>query len=277
MVLSMARVHLFELHDQGWFPVAWRDLLTDYLAFYAEVFRPYRPTGPVLAAAMRRCGATSVVDLCSGGGAALLTLLPALEEQLNTKVDVTLTDKYPNPAAWQRRAAANSGSVSFSEQSVDAASVPDGLAGFRTLFTSLHHFRPEEARGVLADAAASGSGIAAFEYTERNWLVWGPTILLIPLFLWLVTPFMRPLTWRRLLWTYLLPVVPLVAAWDGFVSCLRTYSVAELEALVESLPPNDLEWEVGRLPSFGASRVTYLIATPPRRSGEGPTGSPVPE
>jgi hypothetical protein len=78
---------------------------------------------------------------------------------------------------------------------------------------------------------------------------------------------MRPLTWRRLLWTYLLPVVPLVAAWDGFVSCLRTYSVAELEALVASLPPNDLDWGIGRLPSFGASRITYVIGTPAAASG----------
>ncbi len=268
----MARVHLVELHDQRWFPCSWRNFLTDYLAFYAEHFRPYEQAGPVLAEAMRRCGATSVVDLCSGGGAAVLDLLPILVRRLDAEVAVTLTDKYPNLAAWERRTPLDSASVRFSEQPVDATAVPDGLVGFRTLFTSLHHFRPEEARGVLADAAASRSGIAAFEYTERNWLVWGPTILLIPLFLWLVTPFMRPLTWRRLLWTYLLPVVPLVAAWDGFVSCLRTYSVAELDALVASLPVNDLEWQVGRLPSFGVSRITYVIGTPPSSAGERHTG-----
>jgi hypothetical protein len=145
---------------------------------------------------------------------------------------------------------------------VDAAEVPRDLEGFRTLFTSLHHFRPEQARALLADAAAGGVGIGAFEYTERRWLVWGPSILLIPLFVWVATPFMRPFSWRRLLWTYLAPVVPLVAMWDGFVSCLRTYSVEELGALVESLDDGRMRWRVGRVRSFGLSRVTYVLGRP---------------
>ena len=32
------------------------------------------------------------------------------------------------------------------------------------------------------------------------------------------------------IFTYLIPICPLAFAWDGFVSCLRTYSPAELRA-----------------------------------------------
>jgi len=258
----MARVHLCELHDQPWFPPAWRDLLTDYLSFYARVFRPYECVAPLLAEALQQAGARRIVDLCSGSGEAVLSLRPGLERSGLRGLTITLTDKYPNPAAWRRAAACGGGAVDSVGEAVDATRAPRALHGFRTLFTSLHHFRPHDARAVLADAAAAREGIAAFEYTERNFLVWGLPLVLIPAFVWITTPFMRPFSWRRLLWTYPLPVVPLVAMWDGFVSCLRTYSPRELEALVCALPDCDMEWRIGRVRSVGLSRVTWLIGTP---------------
>lgn len=258
----VARLHLFELHDQRWFPVVWRDLLNDYLSLYAGVFRPYARVAPVLAEALEDSGTRRIVDLCSGGGAAVLSIRRGLEQSGVRGVTITLTDKYPNLAAWRRAAADGGGAVEFVSDPVDAADVPRDLEGFRTLFTSLHHFRPEQARALLADAAAGGAGIGAFEYTERRWLVWGPAILLIPFFVWITTPFMRPFSWRRLLWTYLAPVVPLVAMWDGLVSCLRSYSMEELEALVSSLPSNCLSWRVGRVRALGLARVTFVVGWP---------------
>ena len=46
-----------------------------------------------------------------------------------------------------------------------------------------------------------------------------------------VTPLIRPLRWSRLLWTYLIPLVPVITLFEGLVSCLRTYSVQELHDL----------------------------------------------
>ncbi len=34
----MNRAHLFEFHDLEWFPATWRDLLTDFLSFFAGVW-----------------------------------------------------------------------------------------------------------------------------------------------------------------------------------------------------------------------------------------------
>jgi len=72
---------------------------------------------------------------------------------------------------------------------------------------------------------------------------------------------MRPFRWRRLLWTYLVPVVPIVALWDGFVSNLRTYSVGELGDLV-GREDGRYEWKIGKVRSLGWSRVTYAIGSP---------------
>ena len=258
----MGRVHLFELHELAWFPAVWRDLLTDFLSFYAAVFRPYACVAPLLAEALERDGTARIVDLCSGAGRPVLALVPELRRFGLRDLRVTLTDKYPNLEAWESVDEETSVVVTSIASPVDALDVPPNLKGFRTLFTAFHHFRPDAARAVLADAVSKDEGVGIFEYTERNWLIWGLPTLLIPLFVWLCTPFIRPFRWRRLVWTYLVPIVPIVALWDGFVSNLRTYSVGELSDLVEEIVDPRYEWKIGRARSIGCSRVTYAIGSP---------------
>jgi hypothetical protein len=264
----MRRVHLVELHELRWFPRVWRDLLTDVMSYFAEGFRPYRAVGDKLWAAMRACGAGSILDLCSGAGKSALTVAAEVAARHGVEVSVTLTDKYPNVAAFQRAARERQGNVTVVERPVEATDVPGDLDGFWTMFTSFHHFKEPEARRILANAVHQRRGIGVFEYTERNFLVWGPTILAMPLFIWLATPFIRPVTWQRVLWTNLLPVIPLLAAWDGLVSCLRTYSPTELLALTPEPTLAGYRWEAERLPSFGASRITYLLGWPVSNEGE---------
>lgn len=258
----MRRLQLVELHETQWFPRVWRDLFTDFLAHYAATFRPYAHVVELLAGALRRADTTRLVDLGAGGGSTALELKPALDAELRTPVTVVLTDKYPNLGAFTSVAARFPGQVEVVTEPVDATSVPATLDGFRTLFSSFHHFEPRRARAILADAARKGSGIGVFEYTERHVLLWALPLLVTPALIWGVTPLIRPLTWRRLLWTYLLPVVPLVAVWDGLVSVLRSYSTAELEGMVEGLDRDGYSWRVGQARSLGASRVTYLIGVP---------------
>jgi len=246
----------------AWFPAVWRDLLTDFLSFFASAFRPYACVAPLLADALKGAGAARIVDLCSGAGRPLLSLVPALRRLGLPDLQVTLTDKYPNLEALENVDEEIGVVVTYVASPVDALDVPPNLKGFRTLFTSFHHFRPDAARAVLADAVSKDEGIGIFEYTERNVLIWTLPTLLIPVFVWLCTPFLRPLGWRRLLWTYLIPVVPMIAMWDGLVSNLRTYSVGELNDLVEQVADDRYEWKIGRARSIGLSRVTYAIGTP---------------
>ncbi len=261
IVSCVSRFHLFEFHELPWFPAVWRDLLTDFLSFYASAFKPYAGVAPLLADALKEVGDSRIVDLCSGAGRPLLSLVPALRRLGLSDLDVTLTDKYPNLEA--RKSFGETGVVvTYLETPIDAVDVPSDLKGFRTLFTSFHHFRPDTALAVMADAMNKNEGVGIFEYTERNWLIWTLPTLLIPPFIWLCTPFIRPFRWQRLVWTYLVPVVPMIAMWDGFVSNLRTYSVAEIKGLVRQVGNQRYEWKIGRARSIGLSRVTYAIGVP---------------
>jgi hypothetical protein len=82
-----------------------------------------------------------------------------------------------------------------------------------------------------------------------------------------MTPFIRPFRWRRLFWTYVLPLVPLTCVWDGVVSHLRAYSLEELEDFARELRVEHYIWKAGRIqiPSTPA-HVTYLVGYPARLS-----------
>jgi hypothetical protein len=143
---------------------------------------------------------------------------------------------------------------------VDAARVPESLPGFRTIFSSFHHFPDTVARDVLGDAVRSGEGFAMAEVTAPTPRAFA-TMLLMPVFAWILTPRMRPFRWSRLLLTYLLPVIPLVVLWDGLVSCFRTRTPEELLALTSDFPHYD--WQAGYARGQGSWLApVYLIARP---------------
>ena len=147
----MRRFHLFELEDQSWLPKSIRDAGTDYMRFVAEVAKPYRAMVPRLQRALESMGSPEILDLCSGGAGPIVAIQDQLAD-VGCKVPVTLTDKFPNRAAFEHARRRSEGDVGFVDSSVDAAAVPAHLSGFRTLFSGMHHFRPEYARLVLEDA-----------------------------------------------------------------------------------------------------------------------------
>lgn len=259
----MRRVQWFEIHDAPRCPRVWRACLVDFMSFFVRVFRPYDAIAGRLCEAVTHAGATQLVDLCSGAGAPALTIKRDLGDH-GLSIPLVLTDKFPHPGIRQELFKTGGANLHAVEEPVDATAVPGHLKGFRTLFTAFHHFAPAQAREILADAMEREEGIGVFEYTDRNFLVWGPALLWTPVLLWIVTPFLRPFRPARLLWTYVLPVVPLIAIWDGFVSCLRTYSPDELKSLTASLDRPDYRWEIGRVRAFGGCWVTYCLGWPER-------------
>ncbi len=220
------------------------------------------PVVEVLAGLLDRVGADAIVDLCSGSAGPL----PFLREKLEARrgpLRVVLTDKYPHLAAYRAADARSGGRVGYRADAVDATAVPADLPGVRTLFASLHHFRPPQVRAILADAIRQRRGIAVFEGTERTLRAVLMTAVMAPLFALAAAPAIRPFRWGRLVWTYLIPVIPLVTLWDGLVSCLRTYSPEELRSLAESLGAQDYVFEVGSAPIRSTPvEMTYLLGFP---------------
>lgn len=260
----MKRMHLIELEDQSWFPRMIRDSMTDHLSFLASrAGALYKTFAVKLAAAMKKTGDRTLVELCAGGGGPSLALSKQIAAPLGHRPHVILTDLFPNLARMEMVRVEGAGAVSYIKTPVNACNVGAEPDGFRLCFNSFHHLRPEIAIACLSDAVTHRQGIAVMELVDRSFYGF-IQVIFAGFTVFLAAPFCRPFKWSRLFFTYIVPVIPLAVLFDGFVSCLRVYSPSELQDLVSQLPANDYHWEFGtaREP-FSPTRITYLVGVPP--------------
>lgn len=257
--MLITRLHLFEFHDLPWFPAVFRNALTEWLRIMWEHTGAYARLAPVLAEVLRKSGAATIIDLCSGAGGPLTGIQTEMEAT-GLQVRAVVTDKFPNIERMEQLKAG--GMVDARLTSVDATAVPRDLPGLRTLFNSFHHFRPGQAHQILQDAFNARQPIGIFEIPNRS--VSSILFSFVATFIGVLayTPSMRP---RRLAWcafTYLVPVIPFIVAWDGWVSHLRAYTPEELLRMTGDL--TDLyRWEVRRIElRDGRFTVTVLLGIP---------------
>jgi hypothetical protein len=248
----MHRYQLFEFLDQDWLPARLRTALTRYLVAAYKTTPFPRLWAEIIARVLGECGETRIVDIGSGSGGPMALVRQEMEK-LGQRPRVTLTDLYP---------ASSSSGIDYWPQPVDATQVPANLSGLRTLFLTFHHFAPPAAKAVLRDAFEQRQPICIFEATSRT----APAIaasLLIPLLVLLVTPFIRPVSSFQLFFTYLAPILPLMGFWDGLVSQLRTYSMAELQDFTNGFQSPHYAWECGVVDAVHVPfRTCYLIGRP---------------
>lgn len=277
--VAMRSTEMNEILDLPWFPALFRNLATDALQVLWQFSTLYDPIVPRLYSAIAAVSTSrpgDIVDLCSGGGGPWLHISQQLESTYGLPVNVCLTDKFPNYEAFthvhlqKKNSPCSRNRFTFIPDSIDAVHIPPELQGFRCMFSSFHHFRPSEAVSIFRNAIENGYGIGIFELANRN-----PKTLLslcfIPFLILLLTPFIRPFRCSRLLWTYVIPMIPFVIFIDGIISCLRAYDLPELHEIVEQAKqtssPSHYEWQIGE-DRNGLLPVTYIIGHPVSVSSE---------
>lgn len=252
----MGRIHLFELEDQKWFPSFLRNYGTDFLQFASNKLKLYKPIVPIIKKGLKKSNTNQIIDLGSGGSGGLIWINSELKKDF-PKLKILLTDFYPNIPAFEFTKK-QSDNFEYLDSPIDAREVPEELKGLRTQFLSFHHFKPKDAKRILQNAIDSNNSIAIFEAQERS--IKSIFFMLIsPINVLLLTPFIRPFKIGRIIFTYLIPIVPLLTIWDGIVSSLRTYSIKEMNEMVENLNGSDnYDWEINKVRS-GPGVILYLL------------------
>ena len=254
----MGRLHLFEFEDQRWLPNFIRNYMTDFLQFLSNKTKMYKPIMQKLEKVIEEDGSGKIIDIASGGGGGLVWLNEELKKSI-PKLEIILTDFYPNISAFENTKK-QSDNFDFVSTSIDARDIPKNLSGVRTQFLSLHHFKPIDVKKILQNAIDTENSIAIFEAQERS-ISSVIAMLFSPITTLLVTPFIKPFRLGRILFTYIIPVLPFLILWDGVVSSLRTYSVEEMEEIVERLNNKEkYNWDIGRIKS-GPGVILHLIGT----------------
>lgn len=252
----MRRAHLFEFEDYPWVPGPIRDGGTDVLDLLFARVGFYRKLVAKLRELVATTGERRIVDLCSGGGGGALAMRALLTEQERERLALQLTDRYPNAAALARVQELGDANVIYHPESIDALAVPDGLRGIRTMYGALHHFEPELVQRLIQSAVDQRAPLAFFDVAVPTFrkmpLVLAPVAVLLNVLLLLpvpmvLVPMVRPFRWSRVAFTYLLPLIPILFAWDGTVSAMRSYQPDELLALAKAVRGADgYVWEATR-------------------------------
>lgn len=260
----LPRLQLVELMDLDWFPRWLRRWETDFILLSWRQFAPKKEIVRQLASLVASSPSRTIVDLCSGSGGLVTAIFEEVRQQSNTELALMLTDAFPNPEAQL------GDGITYEPEPVDASAIDRRLTGVRTMFAGLHHFPPQAARQVLLDAKRSRQPIAVYELTPRS--LWCLILVVFNAMLGtlLFTPFVRPFSWGRLVFTYLLPLLPFAILFDGLVSVLRTYTPEEMLELAETDRDRSYEWRSGRIRRFPTS-VVYLLGRP--RADSAPTAS----
>lgn len=252
----------FEFEDQPWFPEIIRDSMTDYLRFLFNTFKLYQPILPLIKDGLVKTNTRQILDLCSGSGGAMEDIYENLKTAFSGDIKITLSDLFPSFLVYEHLHQQTDGGISYICKPVDASDVPSELNGFRTLFSGFHHFEPKRAIAVLKNAVHARKGIGIFDGGNRS--VWMIFLLIIvhPIMLFVCTPFFKPFRISRLLFTYLIPVIPVCTVWDGIISISRLYSPDEMFQMAKEADSIDYTWISGKVRTKYGMSIAYLVGYP---------------
>ncbi len=254
--------YLFEFEDLSWFPSVIRESMTDFLRFFLSITNFYEPITPLIVEGLFKTHENSLLDLCSGAGGAIVKVQTNLL-QFGIKLNkIILSDKFPNIKAYQYLKEEKQSIINFIPYSVDATDVPANIKGLRVIFSAFHHFNKEQGKMVLKNAVSTGHGVAIFDGASKNLATIFAIIILVPPAIFLLTPFFTPFKFSRLVFTYLIPIIPICIIWDGIVSITRLYKPKELLQMSSEIEAKNYHWKAGKRKNRIGMSVTYLLGYP---------------
>ncbi len=256
----MKRIQLFEFEDQNWFPNVIRMCMTRLIVVMHNLLGTEEILTKLLINALKRAPRKQILDLCSGSAGPMPGVLKKIKSHSGLEgMELILSDLYPNHTLAASINNQKDDSITYITNAVDATSIEASQDQFKTLICSLHHFAPAQAKSVLKSAKDSGHPILIFEISDNSFpkMLWWTAIPINILMALFITPMVRPMTWQQLLFTYLIPIIPLCFAWDGAVSNARTYTLEDMDTLLEGLESPQYQWEKGMIK--GKSKNLYLL------------------
>ncbi|MBK0402221.1 hypothetical protein I5M27_04450 [Adhaeribacter sp. BT258] len=259
----MKRIHLFEFEDFAWFPNWIRICLTRLMVVMHHILGTNQNLAGLIRKALQASSRPAIIDLCSGSGGAMIEVTRILKtDQELRNLTLTLTDLYPNKELAAKVNQESGDQISYITTPIDATNVPTDLIGVRTMICSFHHMTPAMGRSILQNAVVSKQPICIYEISDNSFpiLLWWIALPLNFIMTFFITPFVRPLTWQQLIFTYLIPIIPFFFAWDGAVSNARTYTMNDLDILLEGLETENYKWEKGII--AGKAKSSYLLGIP---------------
>ncbi len=270
VVGKMKRIQLFEFEDFSWFPGWLRICMTNLIVILQKMIGIPEVLSGLIANVLRKKNLLNIVDLGSGSGGVMPEVMESLHNTQKLKnIQMVLTDLYPYPEMYKKFNIKRNDQISYIETAVDATNIATAPEGLKTMINSFHHMPPKKARAILESAQRTNQPLLIYEMGVNSiplliwWLLLPISLIIIIIMVLFMTPFVKPLTWRQIVFTYLIPIIPVCYAWDGQASLPRMYTLKDLDVLLEGLGSDNYTWEKGYAKKKnGKKQGTYLLGLP---------------
>src|SRR5882762_3025476 len=147
---------LKELEDYSWFPKSLRRWQLEFVGTVSVWTKLYQPLATILQQMIDDNKITALQDLCSGSG------IPAvyIQRQLDTKIPMLLTDKYPEMNFE------NKPGIVYSLHPADVVAMqPVENVGY-TMFNAFHHFSAAQQKVFVQKMAENNTPVLIAEILE---------------------------------------------------------------------------------------------------------------
>lgn len=266
----MKRIQLFEFEDFGWFPDWLRNCMTNLIIVLHKLLGASEPLAQLIAKILKKNNLKNIVDLGSGSGGVMPEVLKKLQKKDGLEdITLTMTDLYPNTSAIKKYNDPKQDTISYLESPVDATDIATAPQGLKTMMNCYHHMKPDQARKILVSATENKQPLLIYEMGENKiplliwWILLPLSLVILMIMVLFMTPFVRPLTWKQIIFTYLIPIIPIFYAWDGQASMPRIYSFKDMDELLEGLESETYKWQKGHLKNIKNQKSgTYVLGQP---------------
>lgn len=264
----MKRVQLFEFEDFSWFPESFRQAMTNLIIVFLKMMGTAEVIQKQIERIQKMHGFKRIIDLGSGSGGAMPVVVEKLNSENEEKIQLLLTDLHPSKKVVEYYNSQNRDDIHYKTDSLDATRLTETPEGLKTMINSFHHMPPETAKEILRSAKDNHEPLFIYELAENKiptliWALFLPIALPILIVMtWFMTPFTKP-SWQQIVFTYLIPIIPICYAWDGQASYPRTYSFSDIEEMLNDLQDDTYDWEFGQAKNAkGKSSGYYILGLP---------------
>lgn len=227
----MKRKQIFQFSNQKWFPSFLKRDMYEFMSWFVGKVNAAKPFLPVLDEVIGHTQTKTIINIDSKIGAGIETVLPLLPEGSEV-INVELEK--------------------FSTHN----------KGIYTFINSFHQLDEKKVKYYLNQIADSGNSVAVLEGNNDSlWQVVGMTIF-VPLTVILSAPFVQPFRITRLIFTYLIPILPVITMLDGFLALFKLYNPNDLNELVSTIPVKNYVWKSGKADNGRGGKIIYLMGYP---------------
>ena len=239
---------LKELEDYSWFPPVLRKMQLEYVGWISASLAVYRPLGKI----MEGFPSNQWIDLASGSGWPALYL----KKKATDPIFFRLTDWYPNSASKEVLK-----HMEYDPEPLNLLDFQPEAGQQYSMFNAFHHFTTQEQKQIITKMKEAKAGFIIAEVLEPSLLsfiqVTLAAFLVQPLSAWAI----RPFSFLRIATTYLVPIQLATVAWDGWLSVLKSKTLAQYQDLVRDISSSEYVIQVARIPQLRGNLIV-LSAQP---------------